>query len=185
MADAVALGESATLAIDEVRRLYLAHAAQLRLALSRLSGPGVDADDLLQEGFVVALRKSHDLTTARSPKAWLYGVATKVAATRRRGATLRRWLGLETAEEVTDGSSPARTLEQREASKLVQTALAELSEAKREVFVLFELNGLTGEEIAAAQRIPLKTVWTRLFYARKEFAAAIQRLEPKVSGESP
>ena len=58
MADAVALGGTATLAIDEVRRLYLAHAAQLRLALARLSGPGVDADDLLQEVFVVALRKA-------------------------------------------------------------------------------------------------------------------------------
>ncbi len=179
MADAVALGGSATLAIDEVRRLYLAHAAQLRQALSRLAGPGVDPDDLLQEVFVVALRKSKDLTQARSPKAWLYGVATKVAATRRRGATLRRWLGLESAEEVADTSSPARSLEQREASQLVHTALKELSDVKREVFVLFELQGLSGEEIAQAQSVPLKTVWTRLFYARKEFAGAIARLSPQ------
>jgi len=178
MADAVAVGGSATLAIDEVRRLYLAHAPQLRQALARLAGPGVDADDLLQEVFVVALRKSSDLTHARSPKAWLYGVATKVAATRRRGATLRRWFGLETAEEVADPSTPSRSLEQREATRLVQTALLELSAVKREVFVLFELNGLTGEEIALAQSVPLKTVWTRLFYARKEFAAAVARLEP-------
>ena len=34
-----------------------------------------------------------------------------------------------------------------------------------------------GEEIAAALQIPLKTVWTRLFHARKDFAAELARLE--------
>ena len=57
----------------------------------------------------------------------------------------------------------------------MQEALAALSDAKRQVFVLFELQGLPGEDIAAALNIPLKTVWSRLFYARKEFAQAVAR----------
>ena len=40
----------------------------------------------------------------------------------------------------------------------------------REVFVLFEVEGIPGEEIAERMGCPLNTVWTRLFHARKEFA---------------
>jgi len=172
----VASVESA-LTLDEVRRLYVAHAAGLRLTLQRLAGPGLDPDDLVQEVFVVALRKSSDLARAQSPSAWLFGVATKVAATRRRSATWKRWLGLDVAHDVASAESPARSLEQKQASQLVQKALECLSSAKRDVFVLFELQGLSGEETAQALDIPLKTVWTRLFYARREFAAEVQRLE--------
>jgi RNA polymerase sigma-70 factor (ECF subfamily) len=168
---------NASLALDDVRALYVTHAPGLRLALARLAGPGLDADDLVQEVFVVALRKSADLASANSPAAWLYGVATKVAATRRRTATWKRWLGLDTASELASAESPSRTLEQKQASALVQRALEVLSAGKRDVFVLFELQGLSGEETAQALSIPLKTVWSRLFYARREFAAEVERLE--------
>jgi DNA-directed RNA polymerase specialized sigma24 family protein len=41
--------------------------------------------------------------------------------------------------------------------------------------VLYELEGLTGPEIAQALGCPLKTVWTRLHHARKEFEKAVKR----------
>lgn len=165
------------LSLSDVHGLYVQHAVALRLALQRLGGPGLDPDDLVQEVFVVALRKSADLARAQSPTAWLFGVAAKVAATRRRTATWRRWLGLDEAPELASAESPSRTLEQKQASQLVQQALEVLSVAKREVLVLFELQGLSGEEIALALEVPLKTVWSRLFYARREFAAEVARLE--------
>ena len=165
------------LSLDEVRRLYVTHGPTLRLALHRLAGPGLDVDDLVQEVFVVALRKSADLSRAQSQAAWLFGVATKVAATRRRTATWKRWLRLEDAGELPSAESPSRTLEQKQASQLVQRALEVLSTAKRDVFVLFELQGLSGDEIAQGLAIPLKTVWSRLFYARREFALEVERLE--------
>lgn len=162
---------------EAVRRLYVAHAAELRLGAARLAGRDLDPDDLLQEVFMVALRKPNDVLTADSPKAWLYGVAVKVAASRRRTAKLRRFFGLDDVAEVASPESPTRTMEQRDASKRVEQVLSKLSDKKREVLVLFELQGLPGEEIAAALQIPLKTVWTRLFHARKEFAAELARLE--------
>lgn len=173
---------AAALTLDDVRKLYVVHAAGLRLTLQRLAGPGLDPDDLVQEVFVIALRKSADLAAATNPVAWLFGVATKVAATRRRGATWKRWLGLDEAKELANAESPARTLEQKQASHLVERALEPLTSAKRDVFVLFELQGLSGEETAQALDIPLKTVWTRLFYARREFAAEVQRLEQLEAG---
>lgn len=171
------VAEGRALTVDDVRGLYAENAAQLRLALQRLAGAGLDPDDLLQEVFVVALRKAHDLGRARSKVAWLFGVATKVAATRRRTAFWKRLVGFEPEHDVATAESPARTLEQKEAARLVQRALEVLPTGKRDVFVLFELQGLSGEETAAALGIPLKTVWTRLFYARRAFADEVRRLE--------
>ena len=165
--------------LADVRRLYSAHASELRLALNRLGGNGVDCDDLLQEVFVVAMRKMHDLGQARSERAWLYGVAVKIAAGQRRRQKLRSWFGLDAAPQVTSAESPARTLEQKEASQLLQTALDALPAAKRDVLVLFELQGLSGEEVAHVLDVPLATVWTRLFHARKALSAAVQRLEAR------
>jgi RNA polymerase sigma-70 factor (ECF subfamily) len=166
--------------LADVRRLYVTHASELRLALSRLGGNGVDCDDLLQEVFVVALRKLGDLGQARSERAWLYGVAVKLAAGQRRRARLRAWFGLDDGPELSSAAeSPARTLEQKEASQLLQTALDALPVAKREVLVLFELQGLSGEEISHALEVPVATVWTRLFHARKALSAAVHRLEAR------
>lgn len=165
--------------LADVRRLYTTHASELRLALNRLGGNGVDCDDLLQEVFVVAMRKMADLAQARSERAWLYGVALKLAAGQRRRQKLRAWLGLGDVPELTSVESPSRTLEQKEASKLLHTALESLPAAKRDVLVLFELQGLSGDEIAAALDVPVATVWTRLFHARKALSAALQRLEAR------
>ncbi len=170
--------------LDVLERLYVAHGAQLRQTLSRLA-PELDAGDLLHELFLIAIKKAGDFSAADDRLAWLYGVAVKLAASRRRTARLRKFLGfrIETPEALVD--APSRSMEQRDAQRQVMRALESLSDAKRTVFVLFELQGLSGEEIASALGIPLKTVWTRLFHARREVTAAIDRqllAEARTSG---
>jgi RNA polymerase sigma-70 factor, ECF subfamily len=162
---------------EDVRLLYVEHSAALRLTLSRLAGSTLDPDDLLQEVFVIAIRKSADLGRATSRRAWLCGVAVKVATTRRRTARLLQFFHLDETQHFASPESPQRTVEQRDASARVQQVLQALSDAKRTVFVLFELQGFTGEEIAQALSIPLKTVWTRLFHARRAFEKELQRLQ--------
>ena len=172
--------------VDQIRSLYLEHGAGLRQALARLA-PELDADDLVQELFVIALSRTTELSRALTPHAWLYGVAVKLAFSRRRTARLRRFFSLSEIEHTAVVDSPARSVEQRDAQQRVSRALDALTLAKREVFVLFELQGLSGEDIAAALRIPLKTVWTRLFHARKDMNAAIERellAESRTSGLS-
>lgn len=161
--------------LDELERLYQAHGAEIRQAMARLA-PELDADDLLQEVFLTAVRKVDDFGRSDVPLAWLYGVAVKIAATRRKTARLRKWLGLQRPDAQTVAvDSPSRTREQRDAQRMLGIALEGLSTAKRDVFVLFELQGLSGEQIAAALGIPVKTVWTRLFHARREVAVTIDR----------
>jgi RNA polymerase sigma-70 factor (ECF subfamily) len=155
-------------ALEEVRALYLEHAEGLASALRRLTWPGCDYEDLMQEIFVIAIRRQRQLLLATSQKAWLYGVALKVAATARRSHRVRSLFGLARI-------APTEPTEQLEAVQSVHRALAGLAPKKREVLVLFELEGLTGPEIAQALGCPLKTVWTRLHHARKEFERAVKR----------
>jgi RNA polymerase sigma-70 factor (ECF subfamily) len=49
-----------------------------------------------------------------------------------------------------------------------------MSETRRATFMLFEIEGYSGEEIAGMQGIPVATVWTRLHHARKEFFALVE-----------
>jgi RNA polymerase sigma-70 factor (ECF subfamily) len=149
-------------ALDDVRSLYAEHASGLASALRRLTWSGADYEDLLQEVFIIAVRRRAQLRAAASKKAWLYNVALKVAATARRGHRVRAFLGL--------GPAPRRPTDaQLESLQVVHVALSRLAPKKREVLVLFELEGFSGPEISETLRIPLKTVWTRLHHARKEF----------------
>ena len=58
----------------------------------------------------------------------------------------------------------------------MEGVLERMSPKKREVFALFELEGLSGEEIAARIGVPVNTVWTRLHHARREFIKIGRRL---------
>ena len=157
----------------EVRALYLEHADALHAGLRRLTWQGCDVDDLLQEVFVVAIRRPGPLLSAESPKAWLYGVAVKVASAARRKHRVRKFLGLEAAEGVASAGSTEQ--DSRDIIGAVHQALAKLSAKKREVLVLYQLQGLSGEEIARVLGCPLKTVWSRLHYARTDFERQMVR----------
>lgn len=168
--------EALEAAPTDVRGLYFAHRDAVRLTLSRLTGSGPHLDDLLQDVFVVALRDAARLAVAASPRAWLYGIAVKLAANHRRRAWLRSWLGLEAARDVEAPNDPVLALRRREAGALLETALAAMPAHKRELFVLFELEGLSGAELAGALDIPVGTLWRRLHDARNVFAAELARL---------
>jgi RNA polymerase sigma-70 factor (ECF subfamily) len=155
----------------ELRALYVEHADALHSGLRRLTWPGCDVDDLLQEVFIVALRRPRQALLAESPKAWLYGVAVKVAAGARRRHRLRRFLGMDAAANV----AAAGGQEARDVAASVHAALGRMAAKKREVLVLYELQGLSGEEIANVLGVPLKTVWSRLHYAREEFQRVMVR----------
>jgi RNA polymerase sigma-70 factor (ECF subfamily) len=161
----------------DVHALYDAHATSLRGLLLRLGGPGTDPDDMLQDVFVVALRRQAEFQQWRDARGWLHGISVKVAQAARRKARLRRFLGLESQDEPAAAYTPEHAVLQAEARQLVHAALEGLSEKKRTVFVLFELEGWSGEEIARAVGIPPNTVWTRLHHARREFLDRLKRIK--------
>lgn len=169
--------QAASIELTALGELYGAHARRLRGLLVRLGVPQRDAEDALHEVFVVACRRRKSLRDEGAIVGWLNGIALAVAASARRRAKLRRFLGLEDAPEPRDPSTPAMAMERRQASAAVYAALDKMKEKKRTVLILFELEGMSGEEIARAVGCPLKTVWTRLFHARREFQEKLAELE--------
>ncbi len=169
--------------LGDLRRLYADRADYVRGAVIRLGGPRADIDDLVHDVFLIALRRRGDFAGRSSEATWLYGIAIKVVAGARRKAKLRRFLGLDAAPEPTDETTPARLFEHREASAQLYRILDGMAEKKRAVFILYELEGMSGEQIAEAVGCPLKTVWTRLHHARREFQAAVARLDARDARE--
>ena len=72
--------------------------------------------------------------------------------------------------------SPLAALEAKERRALCESLIAGLSEKRRAVLVLFELEGCTGEEIGEILDVPINTVWTRLHHARRDFLTALGRV---------
>jgi RNA polymerase sigma-70 factor (ECF subfamily) len=160
----------------DLRRLYEEQADFVRRTVIRLGGPRTDVDDLVQDVFIVALRKGSTFEGRSAPRTWLYGIAIKVVGAARRRARIRELFGLRSAVmDSVERRTPEDLFERREASRTVYEVLDRIAEKKRTVFILFELEGLSGEEIALVVGCPLKTVWTRLHHARREFVGLLEK----------
>jgi RNA polymerase sigma-70 factor (ECF subfamily) len=163
-------------ATPDLRDVYEQHASYIYGLLARLLGPSGDAEDVMQDVFVVALKKL-DLSRGTDVRSWLSSVAVRLAVAARRRVWFSRVLSLTKATDPVEWRTPDRALEIDEASRRVYAALEHLSEKKRTVFALYELQGMTGAEIAATLGCPEKTVWSRLMHARREFRRALQQEE--------
>jgi RNA polymerase sigma-70 factor (ECF subfamily) len=139
-----------------------------------LGGAHADRDDIVQEVFLVVRRRMKDFDGI-NPAGWLYRITRRQVRDFRRRAWVRHIFTRRRLEDpdtlVSSGGGPAADLERKEGRRILATILGKLREERRTAFVLFEIEGLSGDEIARIQSVPLNTVWTRLYHARKEFLA--------------
>jgi RNA polymerase sigma-70 factor (ECF subfamily) len=166
-----------------VAELYRVHAPVVARWAARLGGSQVDVEDVVHEVFLVAQRRLPEFRGDAKPTTWLFRITDLIVRAHRRKARMRAWLGRRLAEDRDPtglGSvqiSPVEDLVERERAALVYRALDALGEKYRSPFVLYELEGLSGEEIAALTGIKLATVWVRLHRARARFVARINALD--------
>ena len=146
--------------------------------LGALGAPEADREDLAQEVFLVVRRRLRDFD-GRNIAGWLYRISSrKVSQHRRRrwfSALLNPWQRIDVNDLSFPGQSAIEELETKEKRLLLERLLAKMSDRRRGVFVLFEVEGYKGEEIADMLDVPLNTVWTRLHHARKEFYELLAR----------
>jgi RNA polymerase sigma-70 factor (ECF subfamily) len=161
---------------ESFQTLYDDHVDMVWRALRRLGVADSSLEDAVQEVFVVAHRKLSSFEGRSSESTWLYGIALMVARNFRRHARRHPESALEPDHEASlIAAPPDETLLGREASALVEQLLATLSEDKREVFVLAELEELPGPEIAKTLGINTNTMYARLRAARQAFEEAAHR----------
>jgi RNA polymerase sigma-70 factor, ECF subfamily len=142
-------------------------------------GLDADLDDLAQDVFIVVRRKLPEFDGANLA-GWLYRITQRTVRDYRRRTWFRRLFLANESHQIEDHQArpnlnPAELLEQREAERLLAQILDGMTATRRATFILFEIEGYSGEQIAALESVPVNTVWTRLHYARKEFSALIAR----------
>jgi RNA polymerase sigma-70 factor, ECF subfamily len=174
----------------DAARLFRDHAQFVASFVVRLGTRREEVDDIVQEVFLVAHRRGGFIPGAARPTTWLAEIAIRVSsAARRRQRRSREDPDVQTvASALATGRSPGEQAETAEALRRVQQALEVLDEAKRAVFILFELEGETCESIAAGLGIPVGTVYSRLHKARKQFMEVHGRLlgpGPKLTISAP
>lgn len=166
---AVAAGDLG--ALGELYDRYARHVWQA----ARRSLEGVDAEDVVHQLFVKLPGIAPSYDGRASCRGWLCGIAVRLAMRQRRGAGRFRRMLASFAHTVSGRTTrdPEREAMGSQQLGALERALAALSEKKRVVFVLVEVEGLTAKEAARALGIPAATARTRLFHARRELQAAL------------
>jgi RNA polymerase sigma-70 factor (ECF subfamily) len=143
---------------------------------------GADAEDALQDVFLVAHRRGGFVPGAAQPTTWLLSIALNVARSRRRWRRNRREDPPLTEEnEQLDCRDPERRAEALQALALVDRALDALPLEQRMLVILFDIEGRTYEEIAEISNVSLSTLYVRMHRAKKEFIAALERVSRRQS----
>jgi RNA polymerase sigma-70 factor, ECF subfamily len=161
-----------------LRSMVDEYSAFVARTLSTAGVPQCDVDDEVQRTFVVAARRLEDVRIG-SERAFLYRVARHAAAHARRSRERRREIPTGESPDLADRiervASPERVAQHRQMWTLLADALDKMRASLRAVFVLYDLEGMRSNDIAALLNLPRGTVASRLRSARKEVRALIAR----------
>jgi len=151
----------------------------------RMTGNDADARDISQEAFLRVYRALRRIEPDVPLENWLYRIVSNLYIDLVRRRPRVRPESLDTRVETPRGeflrelpdvtSSPEAIMEREQFDGAIQRALDTLSADLRMVVVLSDVEGFSYEEIAAALRVPLGTVKSRLHRARQILQ---QRLRP-------
>jgi RNA polymerase sigma-70 factor (ECF subfamily) len=162
--------------------LYRGQFAFVWRSLRRLGVDERELSDGAQEVFLVVFRRLSELQLESRLSTFLYAICLRVASDWRRRAH-RRYEQLGDEQQVEDSAKSEPWAEAPDLRRLLTLALDAMPLEQRAVFVAFELEGMTGEEIAQAVSVPVATVHSRLRLARERFRAVVARERP--AGEKP
>jgi RNA polymerase sigma-70 factor, ECF subfamily len=172
----VALTKS-VMSVSEFESVYRANFDAIWRTLRRMGVPDKDATDAAQEVFLIAYRRLAEFEGRSTMKTWLFGIAFRVASNRRRSSPSQREVLGEHALAAAEAEGNLELeLEQRQQLRLLERALSALPLDQRAVFTMYEMEGLTGDEIAFALELPAGTVRSRLRLARAAFTRSVRQL---------
>jgi len=153
--------------VHSFEQLVLIHQERAFNIACRLLGQREDAEDATQEAFVRAYRGLAKFTGQARFGTWFTRILINVCRTYRgRRQRCTTAVDPEIPEIRDEAPGPAEAAVQAQVQKAVREALAELPLKYREVLTLFELEGMSYEEIAQVLRRPVGTIRSRLNRAR-------------------
>jgi len=184
--DAAAAGDR-----EARRQLFERHRDAAYQVAFRLTGRMEDALDVVQDSFITAFEKLGGFARASGFKTWLLRIATNRALDLLRSRRLRLGVSLEAVEG--EGGLPrmvalpreeraVSSLEQQELGERIRQAVELLPPEQRAVFSLYAAGDMTYGQIADVLEVPIGTVMSRLFHARRRLHELLPDLVPRVTG---
>lgn len=159
--------------------IYREQRGRVESIVRSVIGPSDELEDVVQLSFIEIYRCLERFEGRSKLTTWIYRVVVNVALQHLRKRKRKRWLSLgatgEEMERMPSSRDAGRRLEDREALEQVYAAANKLSEKKRTVWVLHELQGLDPREISEIIEVPFNTVRSRLLAARKEVMDELRR----------
>jgi len=161
----------------ELERLYREHVQRVARWIGRLGGPAVDVEDLVHEVFVIVQKQLSGFRGEAKITTWLYRITENVVRHHRRRERVRRFFGMSDAVDHVASArlTPVEELERRQAAELVYRVLDKMNERYRTLVILFELEGLPGDEIAELLGIKPGALWVALHRARAQFLSRLEK----------
>lgn len=169
--------------------VYAAHAPTVARWAARLGGPSADVEDITQEVFLVVNRRLSEFRGDSRMSTWLFGITAKVAANERRRRKLRQlWFRLvpgagDDAPAAAEGA--LEQLETRERRVMFHRALDRLNERYRRALVLFELEEMSVDDVAAHLELRPGNVRVLLHRARAAFLESMVACELDAAKDAP
>ncbi len=163
------------------RQLFREHRASVTRLVHRMTGGSTELEDLVQEVFVQVHRSLGSFRREARLSTWIYRIAVNVVLMHRRALRSRPAL-VQAPPDTTlaDEDQPDEQLARRRRVAALYRLLDGMSEKKRTVYVLHEIEGLSPVEISKIVGAPVLTVRTRLFYARRSLHSELMQ-EPALA----
>lgn len=155
--------------------IFRAQLGFVRRLVRRLGISGPDAEDAVQEVFLVVAQRLEEYQERGMLRLWLVVIARQVAMHVHR-ARFRNERKLEALREPMQSTDPERVLESRETIAFVSQFIAMQPLRVAVVFYLAEVEGMSAVDIAASLKVNLNTVHSRLRASRNRFDKAYARL---------
>ena len=145
--------------------------SKVSATVHRIFGYGNEAEDIVQEVFMELAKSVKNFRGDSSFSTFLYRISVN---------TSYRYIKRKTSKDVVSDSidflanmfvtknDEGFSLEQQDRAVMLNNAMKSLSPEKRVALVLFEVEGLTLNEISEILKIPLQTVWSRVYNGRKD-----------------
>ena len=137
-----------------------------------------EAEDLVQETYVKALKGFSSFQPGTNFRAWMYRILRNTFLTSRTGLKASATIPLDSEDgpELPAGpETPETILIEHSQSQILQTAIESLPIHFREVLLLCEVEEMSYQEIAETLSIPMGTVMSRLSRARRALRESLQQ----------
>ncbi|HEX7937519.1 MAG TPA: sigma-70 family RNA polymerase sigma factor [Gemmatimonadaceae bacterium] len=157
------------------RQLYDDHVGHVHRLAVRMTADAMLAEDATQDAFVRVFRSLHRFRGDSALKTWIHQIAVSTILNAIRGR--KRWNTRTADIEAADHVAEARPEAEPDLRERLYAAIDALPEIYRSVFVLYEVEGHTHEEVGALLRIPSGTSKARLSQARAKLRDALRQFE--------